>query len=255
MKPPFKFLLAAVFLAGTVSSFAKPNPAALKVNITDTIDRHLSGFNSIKIAGHFNVYITQGAVESVKLEAPGEITDRIITEVNGDVLKIHNKHDNWGWGEKSWYSEKSWWRKHQKKIDIYITAKDLNSISISGSGDVSFKEGIVANSLKLKVRGSGEITGKIEVKKLESKISGSGIMKLSGNAESSKVKVAGSGNFAARELITVNSAVHLSGSGHAAINARDKVDATIHGSAGVSYTGTAKIINSTKSGSGEISRF
>ena len=177
--------------------------------------------------------------------------DRIITEVSGGVLKIHNKHDNWGWGYNSWWSEKGMWHNH-KKIAVYITVKDLNSIKVSGSGDVTLKEGITANSLKLMVRGSGNIEGKIDVKTLESRISGSGSVKLWGSAESSTVRIAGSGNFTARNLVTQNSAVRVSGSGHAEINANDKVDATVHGSADVSYTGTAKIINSAKSGSGEI---
>jgi hypothetical protein len=253
MKSLSKLLLAAVLLAGSSYTFAKPHPT-VKVSATDTVDRHLSGFSSVQIAGPFDVHITQGAAESVKLEAPSEVTDRIITEVSGGVLKIRNKHDNWGWGYKSWWSDKSVWHNH-KKIAVYITVKDLNSIKMSGSGDVILNGGITANSLKLMVRGSGSIEGKIDVKTLESRISGSGGMKLSGSAESSTVKVSGSGNFTARNLVTANSAVLVSGSGHAEINASDKVDAAVHGSAGVSYTGTAKIINSSKSGSGEIRRF
>jgi len=254
MKSLAIFLLAALLFANSGYTFAKPHPA-VKINASKITDRQLSGFNSIKIQGPFDVYITQGSTESVKLDAPAEIRDRIVTEVNDGILKIHKKYDNWGWNDKSWWSDKSWRRRNPKKIAVYITAKDLNSISISGSGDIVFKEGITANSLKLKVRGSGNMEGKIEVKTLESHISGSGNLKLSGTAESSTVKIAGSGNFSARNLITANSAARVSGSGRAEINASDKVDATVHGSAGVSYTGTAKIVNSSKSGSGEISRF
>jgi len=202
------------------------------------------------------VHITQGSTESVKVDAPDEIMDRIVAEVDGNVLKIHTKHDNWGWGEKSWWSDKGiWHRRNGKKIAVYITAKDLSSITISGSGDIFFKEGITANSLNLKVRGSGSMVGKIAVKVLESHISGSGNLKLSGIAENSTVKVSGSGNFTARDLVTVNSVARVSGSGHAEINASDKVNATVHGSVGVNYTGTAKIVTSKKSGSGEVSRF
>ena len=240
-----KILLAALLISGTGYSIAKPHPT-VKVSASEIVDRHLSGFNAVNVAGPFDVDIIQGATESVKVEAPADVMDRILTEVNGGVLKIYNKHDNWNWGD--------FWG-HHKKILVHVTIKDINGINISGSGDVSFRDGITANSLKLRISGSGDMTGKLNAKTLESSITGSGDMKLSGNAESSTVSVVGSGDFTARNLLTVSSAVRVSGSGDAEVNASDKVDAAVNGSGDVRYTGAAKNINSRKSGSGDITRF
>jgi len=245
MKSLFKILLAAVLLVSTSYSFSKSH-TVVKVNSSEIIDRHLSGFNGVHVAGPFDVYITQGNTESVKVEAPADMMDRILTEVNDGVLKVYSKHDNWNWG--------LWWGNH-KKIVIYVTAKDLNTINISGSGDVYFKEGIKTSSLKLRISGSGDMLGKVDVKTLESSIYGSGDMKLSGRAETSTVRVVGSGDFTARNLETVNSQVRVSGSGDAEINASERVDAAVNGSGDVRYTGAAKSITSSKSGSGDISRF
>lgn len=254
MKSFIKLLLATLLVVGNCYAFAKPHPTLQTDTTFVTVDRHVSDFNSLHISGPFDIYITQGTTESVTLTAPKEILDRIVTEVNSGELRISNKHDNWGWSEKSWWSDKSWWR-HHKKILVHVTVKDLNSIKLSGSGSALFEAGITTNALKLTLRGSGNIVGKVQVKKLESSISGSGGIKLSGTAESSTIGVTGSGSFTAPELITSNSAVHLSGSGGAKINATDKVDAAISGSGGVSYTGTAKIVNAKKSGSGSVNRF
>jgi hypothetical protein len=172
--------------------------------------------------------------------------DRIKTEVVNGTLKIYSKNEHWHWGD--------WWG-HHKKIAIYVTAKDLNGIYVAGSGDVYFKGGITANSLKLKISGSGDMLGEVRVKILESSISGSGDMKLSGRADNSTVSVVGSGDFTARNLVTVSTAVRVSGSGDADINASDRVDATVNGSGDVRYTGGARNINSRKTGSGDISRF
>jgi len=254
MRSLIKFLLAVVLVAGAGSAFAKPH-LIINADTSKIVDRHLSGFASIKIAGPFEVHLTQGPVESVKFEAPGDIPlERIITVVDGSVLKIHQRHDNWSQGHKSWYSEKSVWHNH-KKIVVYITAKDLDAITVSGSGNVVFNEGLSTISLKLRLRGSGSLQGKVDVKILESRISGSGNVKLSGSAENSTVRVVGSGNFTGRDLVTATSAVHVSGSGKAQVNASDKVDAAVRGSGDVNYTGTAKIVNSSKSGSGVINRF
>jgi Putative auto-transporter adhesin, head GIN domain len=245
MKSTFKFLLAAVLLAGTGYAFAKPH-ATVKVSTSEIQDRHLSGFNAVSVGGSFDVYITQGSTESVKVEAPGEVIDRIITEVDGGVLRIYNKNNSWHWGDM--------WGNH-KKIVVHVTAKDLNAVSLSGSGDVFFKEGITANSLKLRISGSGDMTGKVDTKTLESSISGSGDMKLSGRADNSTVSVVGSGDYTARYLVTINSAVRVIGSGDAEINASEKVDASVRGSGDIRYTGAAKNVNSNKTGSGDISRF
>ena len=253
MRSLTKLFLAAALITGASYTFAKPHPA-VKADTIENVDEHLSGFSGIKIAGPFTVHLVQGPVESVKIDVPDDVKDRITAEVSGSILKIHQAHDNWGWSYKSWYSEKSVWRNH-KKIAVYITAKDLKFISISGSGDMAFNEGITANALKLRVRGSGDMVGKIDVKTLESSLSGSGHIKLSGTAENSKVRVIGSGNFTSSSLVTVVSAVHVSGSGKAEINASDRVNAAIRGSGDVRYTGTAKNVSSSTSGSGEIRKF
>jgi hypothetical protein len=245
MKTLTKILFVAFIIVIVGQSFTIPDKISGN-KIAETSNRHLSGFNGVHVAGPFDVYITQGSTESVKVEAPADVIDRVLTEVKDGVLKVYNKHDTWNWG--------NWWGNH-KKIIVYVTAKDLNNITISGSGDVTFKEGITTSALKLRISGSGDMTGKVDVKNLESSISGSGDMKLSGRAETSTVRVVGSGDFTARNLVTVSSEVRVTGSGDAEINASDRVDAAVSGSGDVHYTGDAKNVSSSKSGSGDISRF
>jgi hypothetical protein len=237
--------LLGVVLLTAGYAVAKPISAPT-VNTTEIVDRHLSGFNAVNIAGPYDVYIKQGPAESVKVEAPADMMRRILTEVNNGVLKIYSKHEMWNWGFS--------WGRHNR-IRVYVTIKDVNDVSISGSGDAYFKEGLTANSMKLRISGSGDMTGRVEAKMLESSISGSGDMRLSGHADNSRVSVVGSGDFSARDLATVNSSVRVTGSGDARINASQRVDAAVAGSGDIHYTGGAKSISSHKSGSGDISRF
>jgi hypothetical protein len=245
MKLLTKILFAVILLSGPVYAHAKS--AASDETVANRIeDRHLSGFNAVNLAGSFDVFITQGTTESVKVEAPDNIIDHIITEVSGGVLKIYNKNDN-GFHWDDLFGG-------HRKIAVYVTAKDLNSINVSGSGDVSFKEGIHTNSLKLRVSGSGDLIGKVDVKTIETSISGSGDVKLSGRADNSTVSVGGSGDYSGRSLVTINTAVRVSGSGDASVNASNKVDASVSGSGDIRYTGGAKSVSSSKSGSGDIER-
>lgn len=245
MRSITKILLAVILLSGPVYTYAKSHTTTNEV-VSKIEDRHLSGFNAVSLGGSFDVYITQGSTESVKVEAPDNVIDHIITEVDNGTLKIYNKNDN-GFHWDDLFGG-------HKKIAVYVVAKDLNMISVSGSGDMFFKEGIHTNALRLRLSGSGDMIGKVDVKTLETSISGSGDVKLSGRADNSAVNVGGSGDYSGRNVITINTSVHVSGSGDASINASSSVNASISGSGDISYTGGAKNVISSKSGSGDIER-
>ncbi|AMR34502.1 hypothetical protein A0256_10200 [Mucilaginibacter sp. PAMC 26640] len=227
----------------TILATALLTLTSLAFSQTSKQDRHLTGFNAVHLAGSFDVRITQGSSESVNVEAPANVIDRIITEVDGGTLKIYTKNSN-GWH----------WDNNNKKMIVYVSIKDVTAVSLSGSGDIDFKDGLRAPSLKLSLSGSGDITGKVAVKELESSVGGSGDMTISGSADISNVKVGGSGDFTARNLVTVTSIVRVGGSGDASVNASEKLDISVGGSGDVHYTGSAKNVHTTKSGSGDISK-
>ena len=243
MKSLTKLLLVAVLAAGT-ASYTTANTHHPKAVISqNTDDRHLSGFSSVEVAGSFDVFITQGSTESVKVTAPSDVMDRIITEVNGGVLKIYTKRGS-NWNDLFGH----------KKIAVYVSAKSLNGVTLSGSGDVFFKEGLHADAFKLKLSGSGDITGKLDVKTLESSLSGSGDIRLSGRANNLTISVVGSGDFTAKDLVTNTTSARIAGSGDVRINVNEKLDASVVGSGDIYYTGSVKNVSSSKAGSGEIHR-
>lgn len=243
MKSLNKILLAATLLVSVGYTYAAPVKTVNINAFNDTQDRHLSGFEAVDAQGSFDVYITQGSTESVKVEAPNDIIDNIVTEVVDGTLKIHHKQNsgfNWNWGQ-------------HKKVAVYVSVKNINSIGITGSGDVFFKEGLHAEHLNIRVSGSGDVSGKIEVKTLDCNISGSGNIKINGRADDSNVNVSGSGDYSGRALPTTNTMVKVSGSGNASINASSSITATVSGSGDITYTGGAQHVTKNKSGSGDIS--
>lgn len=246
MKTLITLFLAALLFMGSGMAMAQSS-------LTDTVDYQLSGFDRIKIQGPFNVYISHGNVESVKLVAPEEIIKRIAATIDGHTLKVRNKYESWSWGPKKWFSSKDRQHSHEEKVTVYITIRDINRITVSGSGNVVFADPITTNALAIRLRGSAGLSGNITTQKLTSKISGSGRIKLTGTATDVRIRLSGSGNFSAPQLVTENATVRISGSGHASVNASNEVNAALHGSANLKYTGTAKI-NTTKSGSASISK-
>lgn len=233
MKLLTTLLCAVLLVAGANNVFA------------ETQDRHLSGFHAISSSASFDVYITQGASESVKVEAPSDVIDKVITEVKRGELIIRTKNSGFSWGSIF----------NNKKVIIYVSLREINSLSLSGSGDVFFKDGLHADHFNLRGSGSADITGKINARDLDVMMSGSGDTKLSGNAGISTVNCNGSGDYAASSLVTLATTVHLNGSGDAKVNATQKIDASLNGSGDISYTGGAKQVSTHKNGSGDIRRF
>jgi hypothetical protein len=242
MKLLIKSLLICMLIAGTAYAFASPKTHIAPQQKVE--DRHLSGFNAVEVGGPFDVRLTQGPTESVKVEAPDDVMSHIITEVDNGVLKVYSKHeDGFHWGDLFG---------HHRKILVYVTIKDVNAVTVSGSGDVTFKEGLHADKMNLRVSGSGDVDGVLEVKELQTQVSGSGDVKLSGHAGTSSVRISGSGDYSAHGLITQNTDIHVSGSGDASIYASNKVDASVSGSGDIRYSGSPKSVYKSKSGSGDI---
>lgn len=212
---------------------------------TILMDRHVSDFHSIKIQGQFKVIITQADSETVKLEMPEDMQEHVATVVQGGVLKVRNRRKDW--------FDRSWQNGHHPRVTVYITTKKLRSLTSSGSTDIRFDKGINADVIHFTVRGSGNVEGVVTAKTIASRISGSGNIKLHGRAENAAVHISGSGDFSGLDLVTAHAKVHISGSGHAGINASDEVGATLHGSGGLSYTGTTNI-HASKSGSASVNR-
>jgi len=242
MKLNFKLILAATLLIGAGNSFAHPvKPAHMLV--ANTEDRKVADFKGINLSGSYDYYIKQGASNTVRVEAPAKLLQYIVTEVKNGVLNVYTKNNN-SWGNIF----------NNEKVVVYITAKDINSINLSGSGDVFFKEGIKCADLKLSLSGSGDVTGKVTATSIDCSLTGSGNIKISGRVENAKVNVVGSGDFSGSDLQTANTYVEVVGSGDASVNASQSLNAKVRGSGDIRYSGNPKSVSRSKTGSGDIER-
>ncbi len=245
MKSILKPIALAFLLTSTGSlTFAGSIKIPVKSSNIETQERKVSGFHALASSGSFDVVLSQGNTESVRVKADADIINEVITEVKNGTLMIHSKNNhNWGMGNM--------W--NNKTVTVYVVAKDLNSIGVSGSGDLKIENQFNTSSLALRLSGSGDFTGKVNVKTLEAAISGSGYFKIAGKADESNVAISGSGNFDGNDLMTRSTAIRISGSGDASIYASEKLDASVSGSGDVRYSGHPKSVSKVAHGSGEIS--
>ncbi len=233
------FFLCALFLAPAAPVLA--TVITIKSSTYETETRNVSGFTGISSGGSFDVKVTLGSKESVRLEGPSDKLDDIETVVEQGVLKIRTKKGvRWNWPSR-------------ETITIYVTAKSLNSLSVSGSGEMDVEGTVSGEKLNASVSGSGSLDARVSVKAFTGSISGSGEISISGSATNSTISISGSGEFNGYDLKTSTTSVRTSGSGDAQVYADKTLNAVVSGSGDISYRGGASV-SKTKSGSGSISK-
>lgn len=220
--------------------------------------REVSDFSGVELAGIGDLTIRMGDEESLRIEAEDNLLEYIETEVRGGTLRIQTRQ---GVTLRS-----------QRSIRYYLTARELDRILISGSGDVE-ASGLKAGRFSITISGSGNLAlGELDADALSVKISGSGDIDVDdlhsgtlevsilgsgnlgirgGQVERQTITISGSGDYQARGLESAEAQVSIPGSGAVTLQVRDYLKVGISGSGDVRYVGSPRVDKSV-SGSGDV---
>lgn len=223
--------------------------------ITRTYD--VKDFSRVTLAGFGDVFITQGESESLSVETDDNIFDHLDIRVIGDELVLGTKLDAILVPTQS--------------IIFRLTVKDLNAITIGGSGNI-YSEPLQTNDLKVTVAGSGEVdikgldgsdlsisvpgSGNITIRSIavttvDVAINGSGDIELAGKADQQTISVNGNGEYIAGDLETSSADISIGGSGSLTVWVKDELKVRVNGSGDVSYYGRPTV-DQTGGGSGKV---
>lgn len=242
--------------------------------------RSVSSFTKVAFRVPGKLFLKQGNETKVEVEGSKEVLSKIETEVEGSKLSIKSE-DKWNW---KWTDS--------DRITVYITMRDIEGLSVSGSGELVGQGKFTTEDLDLAVSGSGSLqlvadasgnvkadvsgsgdlsfegkcrsvdsnisgSGKVELNasitgKVEVSVSGSGKMQASGTADSIETIISGSGKVLAADLEVNECDVRISGSGDVEINVKKELDANISGSGSVLYKGNPSHVSNHSSGSGTV---
>lgn len=195
-------------------------------------------FNGIELRGEANVYVTQGDVQEIRIEADDNLLSHITTTVKNGSLVIGNDAD----------------LKAKQPVSIYVTAKSFCMLELSGSGNVITMNKLKCDHMSLRLSGSGDLRANIDGKSMKAVLSGSGNMELRGSASETDIRLSGSGNVNAKELNTFSSLVNITGSGNSTIDVKNDLTVNISGSGNVYYVQDPEQITSKIAGSGMIQK-
>ncbi|MBI5218680.1 MAG: DUF2807 domain-containing protein [Bacteroidia bacterium] len=200
-----------------------------------TQDRNVTGFSGIKASTGINVIISMGEQEKVQVKADENIAALIITEVKDGVLKIYCKENI----------------KKAKSRDVYVTAKEIKSISGSAGVDVKSLNTIKSATLSIGASSGSEVTLSVESSDISCSSSSGAVLKLSGTTKNLAAKASSGSDIKAYDL--TSDVCNASSSSGASVKVNVSKDLKAGASSGgdIHYTGNpSNIQKSISSGGG-----
>ncbi len=201
-------------------------------------ERPVSGFSNIELDMAAKVEVTKDSIFRVEVSDHENLVPHIATITRGGTLIIRHDPRSLNFNNSS------------ATVRIFMPA--LNALEVNGSGNISLLSGF-DQLQSVSISGSGEVSAMetFNADKLFLDISGSGKLSAAGTAGQVNLDISGSGNIYCYGLEAQEVTCNISGSGNAFINVSRSLKGSISGSGTITYAGQPQI-SVDISGSGKI---
>jgi hypothetical protein len=170
-----------------------------------TKEINVQSFDELRINGVFELKLSQGNKEQLKIEADDNLQSLFEVKNEGSKLIVSMKKD-------SHFNSK-------KQLVVYITFKKLKSLDLSMVGGTSSDNKLSFDDLKIDNNSVGSVKLNLSAKKLDIENKSVGNFTLSGTADNAVVKHNGVGAFKASDLLVQTMDIDAQGVGSAEVNA------------------------------------
>lgn len=215
-----------------------------RINASEEITteyRTVSNYTRIDVDDKLDVEIefvsTQG---NIRIDAPENVHAYITTEVIGEKLKIHIKD-----GVKI---------KGNPEIKVYLTAVELNEISVEGASEVNFTNW-TADDVLLDVSEASKVKGDLNVNTCKMEISQASDVRLTGTVLSGDVSVRGASKLKEFELELTHLDIELAGASKASVKVLESMSVDASGASIFNYKGEPTIQSLDLTGGSSIHKY
>jgi hypothetical protein len=172
-----------------------------------TRDVNVSSFDALQASGVYELKLSQGSKETVKIEADENLQEYFTVHNEGnklviDMEKLKDKNLN-----------------TKNKMKVYITFKKLKELELKTVGNVSSEEQLSFDDLDLNTKNVGNVDLNLTAKKLNLDSKSVGNVKLSGKADEAVVRHKGVGSIEASNFVVQTMDIENEGVGSAEVNA------------------------------------
>jgi hypothetical protein len=194
-----------------------------------TRDVPVKSFNELKANGVYELKLTQGDKEAVRIEADENLQEFFTVTNEGSRLIINTEK----------LKDKN--LKGKIKMKVYITFKNLRNLEIGTVGSVQSENQLAFDDLDFKNKSVGNVNLKLTANKFNMENKSVGNVELSGKAEDVTVKNNGVGSLDASDFVVQTMDIENSGVGNAAVNAQKTLKVRDSFLGKVSNKGTAPV--------------
>lgn len=172
-----------------------------------TKDISVQPFTALDASGVYELKLSQGTTESVKIEADENLQELFTVRNDGSRLVIEMKN----------LKNKN--LRTKNKMRVYVQFKNLKSLDLKTVGNVSSSNDLNFDDLDFTNRSVGNVDLDLKATSLNLENTSVGNMKLSGRAEAAVMKNSGVGSLEAGDFVVQTLDIDNSGVGSAEVNA------------------------------------
>lgn len=197
--------------------------------------RDVGSFNRVAHRGIGELYITQGDHDSVTVDAPDYVAQRVITRVQDGMLGIRFDFNWWDW------LDVRFWGLPGNPIRVRVTMKEICGIALAGAGNVKVGP-VQTGHLDITLTGTGNISVQsLTAESLAVNLKSLGNVEASGRVTAQDVSLTGAGNYRADDLESQSARVQVTGLGNARVRVSDALEAEINGLGNIEYFGQPRV--------------
>ena len=201
-------MVAATGLALSQASVAQQKQETLEGN-GNLVTREIpvSSFETLKASGVYELRLSQGSKETVKIEADENLQELFQVRNEGNTLVIDTKKmENKNLRSKN-------------KMRVYVTFKKIKELELHTVGNVASEDQLSFDDLNVKNKSVGNVNLKLTARSIDLNNTSVGSVKLSGRAENAVVKNSGVGALEAGSFVVQTLNIENTGIGSAEVNA------------------------------------
>jgi hypothetical protein len=214
------------------------------VNDENVEKRTITSFKDIKVSDGIELFLSQGAEESVAVSASEQKYLVLLkTEVENQTLKIYFSKKDLIWNDNS-----------KRKLKVYVSFKQLSKLQASSGANVKATTQIKVPQLSMDFSSGANFNGELNVVELEAVQSSGAEIEATGKAENLKVEASSGAIFKAFDLqVDICDAKATSG-GSVRVLVNKELVAKANSGGGIRYKGAAVIKNIDISSGGLVKK-
>lgn len=178
-----------------------------------TKDFSIKSFDGIRAEGLYELVLTQGDNESVKIEADDNVMDLFSVTNEGSTLAItmpKMKNNDINFSDKKENKNLRW--------NVYVVFKQIKNLDVAVIGNVSSESVMKSSAFNLDSKNVGNVNLKLNADKLTVNNKGVGNITLLGSATDASIKNKGVGEFEGSDLLVQTMNIDNTGVGNANVN-------------------------------------